>query len=166
MPVLLHNNKFAEPVEGIVEGYSLPGKGELDPTAVTAPFYYLLFGLMLSDAAYGIILIVACAIAIKKCPNMEAGMKKTLKMFLYCGISTTFWGFMFGSFFGDAVNVIATHIFQQAGYQPAASVVRASEPADEDAGIFFYLRHYSSVYRTGCEAVYPGEIRSAGRRGL
>src|SRR5699024_10776109 len=81
VPVLLHNNKFAEPVEGIVEGYSLPGKGELDPTAVTAPFYYLLFGLMLSDAAYGIILIVACAIAIKKCPNMEAGMKKTLKMF-------------------------------------------------------------------------------------
>ena len=113
VPVLLHNNKFAEPVEGIVEGYSLPGKGELDPTAVTAPFYYLLFGLMLSDAAYGIILIVACAIAIKKCPNMEAGMKKTLKMFLYCGISTTFWGFMFGSFFGDAVNVIATTFFNR-----------------------------------------------------
>ena len=113
MPVLLHNSKFAEPVEGIVEGYSLPGKGELDPTAVTAPFYYLLFGLMLSDAAYGIILIVACAIAIKKCPNMEAGMKKTLKMFLYCGISTTFWGFMFGSFFGDAVNVIATTFFNR-----------------------------------------------------
>ena len=113
VPVLLHNNKFSEPVEGIVEGYSLPGKGEPDPTAVTAPFYYILFGLMLSDAAYGLILVGACAFAMKKCPHMEAGMRKTLRMFLYCGISTIFWGLMFGSFFGDAVNVIATTFFNR-----------------------------------------------------
>ncbi len=113
VPVLLHNNKFAEPVEGIVEGYSLPGKGEPDPTSVTAPFYYILFGLMLSDAAYGLILVAACAYAMKKCPRMEAGMKRTLRMFLYCGISTIFWGLMFGSFFGDAVNVIATTFFNR-----------------------------------------------------
>ena len=37
VPVILRNNWFAEPVEGIVESYSLPGKGELDPSAVTAP---------------------------------------------------------------------------------------------------------------------------------
>ena len=111
VPVILHNNKFAEPVEGIVESYSLPGKGELDPSAVMAGFYYLLFGLMLSDAAYGLIMVFGCLYCIKKCPNMEEGLKKTLKMFLYSGISTTFWGLMFGSFFGDAVNVIATTFF-------------------------------------------------------
>ena len=38
-------------------------------------------------------------------------MRKTLQMFLYCGISTTFWGFMFGSFFGDLVGVVATTFF-------------------------------------------------------
>ena len=111
VPVILRNNWFAEPVEGIVESYSLPGKGELDPSAVTAPFYYLLFGLMLSDAAYGLIMVFGCLYCLKKCPNMEEGLKKALKMFLYSGISTTFWGFMFGSFFGDAVNVIATTFF-------------------------------------------------------
>ena len=101
MPVVLHNNKFVEPVEGIVESYSLPGKGELDPSAVMAGFYYLLFGLMLSDAAYGLIMVFGCLYCFKKCPHMEEGLKKTLKMFMYSGISTTFWGFMFGSFFGD-----------------------------------------------------------------
>lgn len=113
VPVLLHNNAFTEPAEGIVESYSLPAKGELDPTAVMAPFYYLLFGLMLSDAAYGLIMVFGCLFILKKYKTLEPGMKKTLKLFLYCGISTTFWGFMFGSFFGDAVNVIAATFFNR-----------------------------------------------------
>ena len=31
-PVLLKNNKFTESVEGIVESFGLPAKGEIDPT--------------------------------------------------------------------------------------------------------------------------------------
>lgn len=111
IPVLLHNNKFAEPVESVVESYSLPGRGELDPSAVVATFYYVLYGLMLGDAAYGLIMVGGCAYCLKKIRNIEPGFKKMLKMFLYCGISTTFWGVMFGSFFGDSVNIIATTFF-------------------------------------------------------
>ena len=32
-------------------------------------------------------------------------------MFCYCGISTTFWGFMYGSFFGNAIPVIGNLFF-------------------------------------------------------
>ena len=32
VPILLHNNKFAEPVEGVIESYSVPSKGEIDPS--------------------------------------------------------------------------------------------------------------------------------------
>lgn len=113
VPVLLQNNGFASPVESVVESYSMPGKGELDPSMLVACFYYILFGLMLSDAAYGLIMVIGCAVALHKVPRMEEGMKKTLKMFLYCGISTTVCGFLFGSFFGDAVNVIATTFFHR-----------------------------------------------------
>ncbi|MBS1484282.1 MAG: V-type ATP synthase subunit I, partial [Clostridium sp.] len=113
VPVILHNNKFAEPVEGVIESYSLPGKGEIDPAMVVATFYYVLFGLMLSDAAYGLIMVAGTAYCLTKFKNMEDGMKKFMKMFMYCGISTAFWGFMFGSFFGDAVNVIATTFFNR-----------------------------------------------------
>ena len=52
-PVLLRNNKFAAPVEGVVESFGLPKRGEIDPCSITAFFYYILFGLMFSDAAYG-----------------------------------------------------------------------------------------------------------------
>lgn len=113
VPVLLHNNKFAEPVEGVIESYSLPGQGEIDPSMIVATFYYVLFGLMLSDAAYGLIMIAGTAYCLTKFKNMETGMKKFMKMFMFCGISTAFWGFMFGSFFGDAVNVIATTFFNR-----------------------------------------------------
>ena len=113
VPVVLRNNKFAQPVEGVVESYSLPGQGEIDPSMVVACFYYVLFGLMLSDAAYGLIMIAGTAYCLTKYKNMEDGMRKFMKMFMYCGISTAFWGFMFGSFFGDAVNVIATTFFNR-----------------------------------------------------
>lgn len=110
-PVLLKNNALSAPVESVLETYSLPGKGEIDPTTMMAAFYYVLFGMMLSDAAYGVLMMLACGIALLKFRNMESGMKKTLQMFFYCGISTTFWGVMFGGYFGDAVTVISETFF-------------------------------------------------------
>ena len=106
-PVLLKNNGFSAPLEGVTESYSLPGKKEIDPTFLSSLFYYILFGIMLSDAGYGILLFLGTGILLLRFRNrMEPGMKKTMRMFFFCGIATTFWGFMFGSFFGDAVAVI------------------------------------------------------------
>ncbi|MDD3260626.1 MAG: V-type ATPase 116kDa subunit family protein, partial [Oscillospiraceae bacterium] len=113
VPVLLKNNGFAEAVEPVVESYSLPSKGELDPSMLVACSYYVLFGMMLSDAAYGLIMLIGSAVCLKKMKDMSDSLRKTLKMFFYCGISTTVFGFLFGSFFGDAVNVIATTFFNR-----------------------------------------------------
>lgn len=110
-PIMLQNNPFSAPVEGVLESFGLPGRGEVDPCTVMSVFYYVLFGLMLSDAAYGLLMVIGCGFALLKFKNMESGMRKTLQMFFYCGISTTFWGFMFGSFFGDLVGVVATTFF-------------------------------------------------------
>ena len=111
VPVLLHNNKFAEPVETVLENYSMPGRGECDPVSIMAIFYYILFGMMLSDAAYGLIIVLACGIILKKFKNLESGMRKSLKMFFFSGISTVFWGVMFGSYFGDVVDVVSQTFF-------------------------------------------------------
>ena len=50
-PVLLQNNSFASSVEGVISAFGLPGKGDIDPSMITAVCYVFLFGLMLSDAA-------------------------------------------------------------------------------------------------------------------
>lgn len=110
-PVLLKNNSFTNPVESVVKSFALPTKKEIDPTAFTAFFYYFLFGIMLSDAAYGLIMLLACFILLKKNPNMAEGMKKTFQMFMYCGISTLIWGILFGGYFGNAISVISSTFF-------------------------------------------------------
>ena len=111
VPVLLKNGPFAGPMEGVIESYSMPGKGELDPTTPVACFYYILFGMMLSDFAYGALMSISTFVLIKKMKNMERSMRKTLTMFFYCGLGTMLSGILFGSYFGDAPTVIASTFF-------------------------------------------------------
>lgn len=44
-PVILKNNGFSESVEGVLESYGLPHKGEIDPTAIMSFFYVFFFGI-------------------------------------------------------------------------------------------------------------------------
>lgn len=110
-PIQLENSWFTEPVEGVVTGFGYPGPGEVDPTAVTSIFYYVMFGLMFSDAGYGFILAAACAFCLIKFKNMDRGLNKTIRMFFWCGVSTVFWGIIFSSYFGDVVDVVSSHFF-------------------------------------------------------
>ena len=128
VPVKLKNNAFAAPVEGVLESYSMPGRKEIDPSTLMAVFYYFLFGMMLSDAGYGLLMVIGCGIALAKFKNMEENLRKFLKMFLYCGISTVFWGAMFGSFFGDAVTVIGKTFFNVDIAIPALWFTPLNEP--------------------------------------
>ena len=110
-PVKLKNNKFAEPVESVLASYSYPDHHEADPTSIMAIFYYVFFGMMFSDAGYGLVMAIACAVCLLKFKGMEPGLKRSMKMFFWCGVSTTIWGLLFGSFFGDAIPVISTTFF-------------------------------------------------------
>lgn len=127
-PVLLRNNGFGRMFEGVLASFGLPGKGEIDPSFITACFYVFLFGLMLSDAAYGAIVSIACGFALLKFPRMGENLRKSLQLFFWCGISTVFWGVMFGGYFGDAVNVISRVFFGREVTVPALWFVPINEP--------------------------------------
>ena len=92
------------PFEAVTEMYSLPAYYGFDPTRIFALFYAVFFGMMLSDAGYGILMAVGCFVALKKF-DLEGMTYKMVKMFFYCGISTTIWGALFGGWFGDIVPV-------------------------------------------------------------
>jgi len=109
-PVLLKNSAFAEPFESITELYSLPATSNIDPTAVMAPFYVLFFGMMLGDVGYGVMFALGCYIILKKF-DIEGTFGRMLKVFFWGGISTIFWGVMYGSWFGDGLVVGARHLF-------------------------------------------------------
>lgn len=134
VPVKLKNNAFCEPVESITEMYALPGKKDIDPSSVMAFFYYLLFGMMLSDAGYGLIMTIATAIILNK-TKVEGNMRRSLKMFFYCGISTVFWGALFGSWFGDIIPVICTNFL---GYKTAPSIALWFEPIQDPIKLLMF----------------------------
>lgn len=110
-PVLLKNNSYSRSFEGVVASFGLPHKGEIDPTTIMSFFYFVFFGLMLSDAGYGALIFFGLLFVLKKFPNMEEGLKKALTMFMWCGLSTMIWGLLFGGFFGDIVDVVAANYF-------------------------------------------------------
>lgn len=110
VPVLLKNNPLVTPVEDIVRSYSLPSKQDVDPNAAMAFFYYLFFGMMLSDAGYGIIMVVLTLLVLRFL-KPEGAMKANMQKFCLCGLSTVFWGALFGSWFGNIVYVVSTTFF-------------------------------------------------------
>lgn len=127
-PILLKNNRFSESVEGVLASFGLPGKGEMDPTFFTSIFYVFLFGLMLSDAAYGFIVSLACGIVLLKCPRMEKNMRKSIQLFFWCGLSTLVWGILFGGYFGDVIDVASETFFGHKVSIPALWFVPLNEP--------------------------------------
>ncbi|MEA5094901.1 MAG: V-type ATP synthase subunit I [Sedimentibacter saalensis] len=109
-PIAMQNNSFTQPFEAITELYSLPSSSNIDPTPYMAPFYCLFFGLMLADVGYGLIMAAATYMVLKKF-KLEGSIQKLMRVFFYCGISTAFWGVMFGSWFGDAIPAAARLLF-------------------------------------------------------
>lgn len=102
VPIMLKNNKIVKVFESITSTYALPRYNEIDPTPFYAPIYALFFGMMSADFGYGAILFLLTTIGLKVC-NFSPDMKKNVKFFQLISISTTIWGFLYGSYFGASI---------------------------------------------------------------
>ncbi|MDE5549242.1 MAG: hypothetical protein K2J13_03215, partial [Clostridia bacterium] len=104
-PTLAVNNGVVAPYESITNMYSVPFYKEIDPNAGVAFFFFLMFGMMLSDAGYGLLLTLGAGLvlALRKPPKGELNLVKVIFM---GGISTLIWGFLFGSYFGVSASDI------------------------------------------------------------
>lgn len=98
-PVALQNGPVVTAFEPVVEGFSLPDYRGIDPTAAMAPFYVTLFGIMLSDAGYGLLMAVLLWIYLKF-NRIEVKKAKMLYLLLYGGLATVVWGLAFNTVFG------------------------------------------------------------------
>lgn len=92
-PTKLKNNKIARPFEFLVNMYGAPNYNELDPTGFFAITYMLLYGLMFGDLGQGLIFILASFLIEKKSKIFGQLVRRI-------GFSASFFGLMYGSFFG------------------------------------------------------------------
>ena len=106
VPVKLKNNVFSNALNMVTDMYSLPAYGTVDPNPVMAPFFILFYGLMMADMGYGIIMMIAALVILKKM-KPRGGTLAFSQLMLYGGISTFLMGALTGGFFGNAPEIVA-----------------------------------------------------------
>ncbi len=99
-PTKLKNPRFFQPFEMFIRMYGLPAHDEMDPTVFVALTYTFIFGAMFGDVGQGLCLFVLGGLIYWKKKMALAGIISI------AGIFSTFFGFMFGSFFGFEGTII------------------------------------------------------------
>lgn len=104
-PTMLENPKLVGQFEGITNMFSVPKYGGIDPNAVMAPWYWIIFGMMMADAGYGLLMAVLIFIG-KKLMKPKGETAKLMNVLWYSSITTMIFGVLFGSYFGETWNPI------------------------------------------------------------
>jgi V/A-type H+-transporting ATPase subunit I len=104
VPIALKNNRFARAFEDVTAMFAMPRYNEIDPTPLLAPFYILFFGLMVGDFGYGLVLLIATALLLKFA-HLKKSMRRFMQFFFFLSFGVIFAGFLYGSFFGFALDI-------------------------------------------------------------
>ena len=94
-PTVMKNNRFFKPFESLVTMYGLPSANEIDPTPLLSITFVLMFGFMFGDVGQGAIIAIL-GLVLYKIKKMPLG-----GVMVYAGISSTIFGFVYGSVFGN-----------------------------------------------------------------
>jgi len=107
-PTKMKNNWLFKPFETLVKLYGVPSFNELDPTPFLSITYMFCFGFMFGDVGQGLFLTAAGFILGRR--GVELG-----KVLFRLGICSTFFGFMYGSFFGfeEVIHAVWLRPFEE-----------------------------------------------------
>lgn len=100
IPIYTRNPRWAKPFEMLTEMFALPQYSEIDPTFLLAPIFVIYFGLMLGDAAYGALVLLAGLLIYKGQAKVSKSMHD-MGIILSCiGVSGVIFGIIQGSYLG------------------------------------------------------------------
>ncbi len=108
-PVILDNPGPVAPFESLVEFFSLPKKGEPDPTIFLALGFPLLFGMMLGDAGYGVGALLVGGLIVKKTAGILADLGR---VWAVAAIPTIVFGVVYDEYLGFAHHeLLGRHLY-------------------------------------------------------
>ncbi len=108
VPVAVTSPKLLEPFQKLVNNYSTPEYGTVNPTIFVMIAYLAMFGLMFGDVGQGFVLLLAgllLQLNYKKNPLKKDGLlsRNLSKLLPYLGASSMLFGVLYGSYFGFAL---------------------------------------------------------------
>ena len=105
VPVRFNNPKMLAPFQMLVSNFGIPEYGTIDPTPFVMPLYLAMFGLMFADVGQGMILAILGILGVSLLRKKEGkeGLYHLSWLIIWCGLSSIFFGALFGSFFGTGL---------------------------------------------------------------
>ena len=100
-PVLMRNTRLARPFELLVRFLDVPRAGSLDPTILTAIFLPLMFGVMVGDVGYGVLLLGLALLGRRKLRHRSPVMASLASVLVLGSVWSIVFGVLFGELFGD-----------------------------------------------------------------
>jgi len=119
-PVALENAKNIRPFETITRLYGLPAYRELDPTAYLAGFFFLFFGLCLTDVFYGLF-IFALTASVLYFYRVPESTRPLIQLLMYGGIASSIIGLFFGGYLGISPEVFPQWVQSIQQFDPIAN---------------------------------------------
>ncbi|MBO6508719.1 MAG: V-type ATP synthase subunit I [Roseibium sp.] len=98
-PTLLENRTSLEAGEDLVEFYQTPGYRDWDPSAIVYVSFIIFFGMIMTDAGYGLLLLALLFLFRKRFAGSGLG-RRMFRMSAWLMVSTTAFGVATGSYFG------------------------------------------------------------------
>jgi V/A-type H+/Na+-transporting ATPase subunit I len=99
-PVVLSNPRLFRPFEKLIALLPLPRYGTIDPTPFVAVFFPLIFGMMLGDVGYGLVL-AALAVVVHRRAAPGSLLRTAAEIALPCAAFTVIFGVLYGEYLGD-----------------------------------------------------------------
>lgn len=93
VPSLLKHHPWLKIFSTLVQNYGIPRYGEFDPTLLFAVTFIVMFGAMFGDVGHGATLALVGWFARQK-------LQQVTPLFIVAGISSSLFGFLYGSIFG------------------------------------------------------------------
>ncbi|HIQ32945.1 MAG TPA: V-type ATP synthase subunit I [Methanothermococcus okinawensis] len=101
IPVMLDNPKPVKPFEMLTEMFAPPKYNEIDPTLLIVPGFLIFYGIMLTDAVYGLLLTLIGLFVWKKLGKVSEGARNIGYILTLAGIATVIAGIVTGGYLGD-----------------------------------------------------------------
>ncbi|MCX7891617.1 MAG: hypothetical protein N2544_04500 [Burkholderiales bacterium] len=131
VPSIVRTPQLLKGFATLVHTYGVPRYGEIDPTALFAVSFVLMFGMMFGDVGQGAVLAAAGAF-------LRGRLAPARVLAVACGIASMAFGFLYGSVFGyegwihpvwvapltDPLRMLAVAVFWGIGFIVIASLIR------------------------------------------
>ncbi len=104
-PIQLESTAATRPFTVITHLYGLPKHTEADPTPILMPFFFVFFGLCLTDSGYGLVIALLFGWGLRKMA-LGPSARDFFRLLLLGGISAFVFGALVGGWFGNTLKIL------------------------------------------------------------